>query len=45
MRDYHDFYCKVDTIQLADIMEHQRGRLMQTHGLDILHSYTPPGFS
>ena len=45
MRDYHDFYCKVDTIQLADIMEYQRERLMQTHGLDILHSYTLPGFS
>ena len=45
MRDYHDFYCKVDTIQLADIMEYQRDRLMQTHGLDILHSYTLPGFS
>ena len=24
MRDYHDFYCKVDTIQLADIIEQQR---------------------
>ena len=45
MRNYHDFYCKVDTIQLADIMEQQRDRLMQTHGLDILHSYTLPGFS
>ena len=45
MRDYHDFYCKVDTVQLADIMEYQRDRLMETHGLDILHSYTLPGFS
>ena len=45
MRDYHDFYCKVDTIQLADIMEYQLDRLMGTHGLDILHSYTLPGFS
>ena len=45
MRDYHDFYCKVDTVQLADIREQQRDRLMQTHGLDILHSYTLPGFS
>ena len=45
MRDYHDFYCKVDTIQLADIIEYQRKRLMGTHGLDILHSYTLPGFS
>ena len=45
MRDYHDFYCKVDTVQLADIMEYQRDRLMSTHGLDILHSYTLPGFS
>ena len=45
MRDYHDFYCKVDTIQLADIIEYQRRRLMQTHGLDIFHSYTLPGFS
>ena len=45
MRDYHDFYYKVDTIQLADIMEYQRDRLMQTHGLDILHSYTLSGFS
>ena len=45
MRDYHDFYCKVDTVQLANIMEYQRDRLMSTHGLDILHSYTLPGFS
>ena len=45
MRDHHDFYCKVDTVQLADIMEYQRDRLMGTHGLDILHSYTLPGFS
>ena len=45
MRDYHDFYCKVDTVQLADIMEYQRDRFMSTHGLDILHSYTLPGFS
>ena len=45
MRDYHDFYCKVDTVQLADIMEYQQDRLMETHGLDILHSYTLPGFS
>ena len=45
MRAYHDFYCKVDTIQLADVMEYQRERLMETHGLDILHSYTLPGFS
>ena len=45
MREYHDFYCKVDTIQLADIMEYQRRRLLATHGLDILHSYTLPGFS
>ena len=45
MRAYHDFYCKVDTIQLADIMEYQRERLMGTHYLDILHSYTLPGFS
>ena len=44
MREYHDFYCKVDTIQLADIIN-QRRRLMETHGLDILHSYTLPGFS
>ena len=45
MREYHDFYCKVDTIQLADIIEYQRRRLMETHGLDILHSYTLPEFS
>ena len=45
MREYHDFYCKVDTIQLADIIEYQRRRLMETHGLDILHSYTLPAFS
>ena len=44
-REYHDFYCRVDTVQLADIMEYQRNRLMKTHGLDIIHSYTLPGFS
>ena len=38
-------YCRVDDLQLADIMEHQRERLMRTHGLDILHSYTLPSFS
>ena len=26
-------------------MEYQRNRLMKTHGLDIAHSYTLPGFS
>ena len=45
MRDYLDFYCRVDVLQLADIMEYQRDRLMCTHGLDILHSFTLPGFS
>lgn len=45
MRDYHDLYCRVDTLQLSDIMEYQRERLMRTHGLDIIHSYTLPGFS
>ena len=45
MRDYHDFYCPVDVLQLADIKEYQRERLMRTHGLDILHSFTLPGFS
>ena len=45
MRDYLDFYCMVDTLQLTDIMEYQRDRLMKTHGLDIAHSYTLPGFS
>ena len=45
MREYHDFYCKVDTIQLADIIKYHRRRLVETHGLDILHSYTLPGFS
>ena len=44
-REYHDFHCRVDTVQLADIMEYQRNRLMKTHGLDIIHSYTLPGFS
>ena len=43
MRDYHDFYCKLGTIQLADIMEYQRDRLMQTHGLGILHSVYATG--
>ena len=41
MRDYHDFYCMVDTLQLADIMEYQRDRLMKS--IDIAHSYTLPG--
>ena len=45
MRDYLDFYCRMDVLQLADIMEYQRDRLMCTHGLDILHSFTLPGFS
>ena len=37
-RDYHDFYCMVDDLQLSDIMENHRDRLMETHGLDIAHS-------
>ena len=45
MREYHDMYCRVDVLQLADIMQYQRERLMSTHGLDIVHSYTLPGFS
>ena len=45
MRDYHDFYCMIDTLQLADTMEYQRDRLMETHGLDIAHSFTLPEFS
>ena len=44
MREYHDMYCRVDVLQFADIMEYQRERLMRTHGLDILHSFTLPGF-
>ena len=38
-------YCRVDVFQLADIMEYQRERLMGTHGLDIIRSFTLPGFS
>ena len=45
MREYHDFYCEIDTLQLADVFEYQRNRLMETHGLDVAHSYTLPGFS
>ena len=45
MREYHDMYCRVDVLQLANIMEYQRDRLMSTHGLDILHSFALPGFS
>ena len=45
MREYHDMYCRVAVLQIADIMEYQRERLMRTHGLDIPHSFTLPGFS
>ena len=45
MPEYHDMYCLVDVLQLSDIMKYQRDRLMSTHGLDILHSFTLPGFS
>ena len=45
MREYHDMYCRVDVLQLSDIMEYQRERLMATHGLDILHSFALPSFS
>ena len=45
MREYLEMYCRVDVLQLADIMECQRESLMRTHGLDIIHSYTLPGFS
>ena len=45
MRDYHDLYCKLDVLQLRDVFERQRARLMKTHGLDLLHFCSLPGFS
>ena len=45
MRGYHDFYCESDTLQLADVFENLRDRLMETYGFDVAHSYTLPGFS
>ena len=45
MRDYHDLYCKSDVLQLTDVFEYQRKNLMATHGLDLLHFFSLPGFS
>ena len=45
MRDYHDFYCEIDVLQLSDVFENLRDRLMGVFGLDVAHSYTLPGFS
>lgn len=45
MRDYHDLYCMVDVLQLCDVFEYQRTRLIKSHGLGLLHFFTLPGFS
>ena len=42
MREYRDMYCQLDVLQLRDVFECQRVRLMKTHGLDFR---TLPGFS
>ena len=45
MRDYHDFYNKLDILQLADIFENFRKVCYKHCGLDPADYYTAPGLA
>jgi len=45
MKDYHDFYLKLDTLLLADVFQNFRSEAMKSHGLDPAHYWSLPGFS
>ena len=45
MRDYHDFYLKLDVLLLADVFENFRLTASGSYGLDPLHYLTLPSFS
>ena len=45
MRDYHDFYLKLDVLLLADVFENFRLTASSSYGLDPLHYLTLPSYS
>ena len=45
MRDYHDFYYRLDVLQLVDIFENFRKVCYKHYGLDPAHYYTAPGLA
>mgnify|MGYP003433875613 CR=1 FL=1 len=45
MKNYHDFYLKLDVALLADVFENFRAISHSAYGLDPAHYWTLPGFS
>ena len=45
LKDYHDFYLKLDVTFLADIFENFRAVARSTYGLDPAHYWSLPGYS
>ena len=45
MRDYHNFYLKMDVLLLTDVFQNFRKLSIQHFGLDPAHFYTLPGFA
>ena len=45
LKDYHDFYLKLDVTLLADIFENFRAVARSTYGLDPAHYWSLPGYS
>ena len=45
MKNYHDFYLKLDVTLLADVFENFRAISHAAYGLDPAHYWTLPGFS
>ena len=45
MKNYHDFYLKLDVTLLADVFENFRAISHAAYGVDPAHYWTLPGFS
>ena len=45
MREYMNLYVLTDVSLLADVMDGQRKTCKEKYGLDLLHSYTLPGYA
>ena len=45
LKDYHDYYLKLDVLLLADVFEEFRTLAIRIYGLDPAHFYTLPGLS
>lgn len=43
--DYHDFYLKLDVLQLTDLFENMRALCMNNYGLDMAHYMSIPSVS